>query len=229
MEQFLSQYFLHSLSNSPTLRHEAESLLLDASEKPNYSLAVARLVGEPSINDQIPLAAAINLKNHLRGRWPNAIPEPEKEQIKLLMVSLMLSSGVTTRPKIQSQLSEALAFIGNHDFPKSWPALLPQLVSGLQKASSEFDYASINGILATANSLFKKFRYEYKSNDLLLDLKYCLDYFAAPLLQIFVKTAALIESGSVMYLDPLLFESQRLCCRIFYSLNFQDLPFLRTI
>ena len=136
---------------------------------------------------------------------------------------------LSATPKIQSQLSEALAVIGKHDFPKSWPALLPELISSLLKASQASDYASINGILGTANSIFKKFRYQYKTNDLLLDLKYCLDNFAAPLLEMFLKTASLIDStvnsggGSAATLRPL-FESQRLCCRIFYSLNFQELP-----
>lgn len=129
---------------------------------------------------------------------------------------------LSATPKIQSQLSEALALIGHHDFPKSWPSLLPELVANLQKASQSSDYVSINGILGTANSIFKKFRFQYKTNDLLLDLKYCLDNFAAPLLEIFLKTASLIDAGAAN-LKPL-FESQRLCCRIFYSLNFQELP-----
>ncbi|XWS32030.1 hypothetical protein CRYUN_Cryun23aG0126000 [Craigia yunnanensis] len=138
----------------------------------------------------------------------------------------MLSSS----PRIQSQLSEALAVIGKHDFPKLWPTLLPELVSNLQKAAQSADYASINGILGTDNSIFKKFMYQYKTNDLLLDLKYCLYNFAAPLLEIFLKTASLIDStaassggGSPVTLRPLI-ESQRLCCGIFYSLNSQELP-----
>ncbi|XP_030488902.2 exportin-2 [Cannabis sativa] len=237
--QFLSDCFLHTLSPTPEPRRRAEASLLEASDRPNYGLAVLRLVAEPNVDEQVRMAAAVNFKNHLRGRWapsassdepnavasPSPIPDPEKDQIKALIVSLMLSAN----PKIQSQLSEALAVIGKHDFPKSWPALLPELISSLQKASQASDYASINGILGTANSIFKKFRYQYKTNDLLLDLKYCLDNFAAPLLEIFLKTAALIDAtansggGSVATLRPL-FESQRLCCRIFYSLNFQELP-----
>ncbi|KAF3439849.1 hypothetical protein FNV43_RR18127 [Rhamnella rubrinervis] len=236
--QFLSQCFIHTLSPAPEPRRRAEASLLEASDRPNYGLAVLRLVAEPSVDEQIRQAAAVNFKNHLRGRWAPAaspeeanaglvaspIAESEKEQIKALIVSLMLSA----TPRIQSQLSEALAIIGKHDFPKSWPALLPELISSLQKASQASDYSSINGILGTANSIFKKFRFQYKTNDLLLDLKYCLDNFAAPLLEIFLKTAALLDStansgGSAATLRPL-FESQRLCCRIFYSLNFQELP-----
>ncbi|OIW16765.1 hypothetical protein TanjilG_05499 [Lupinus angustifolius] len=225
--QFLSETFLHTLSPAPEPRRRAESALADAADRPNFALAVLRLIAEPSIDEQIRQAAAVNFKNHLRHRWsPSddnvaAIGDSEKGQIKSLIVPLMLSAS----PKIQSQLSEALALISNHDFPKSWPDLLPELVANLQKVSQASDYASINGILGTANSIFKKFRYQYKTNDLLLDLKYCLDNFAAPLLEIFLKTASLIDSAanSGANLRPL-FESQRLCCRIFYSLNFQELP-----
>ncbi|XP_075668780.1 exportin-2-like [Castanea sativa] len=229
--QFLSQCFLHTLSPVPEPRRIAESSLSKAAETPNYGLAVLRLVSEPSVDEQIRQAASVNFKNHLRARWAPAspdessplIPDSEKAEIKALIVRLMLSS----TPKIQYQLSESLALIGKHDFPKSWPTLLPELIVELQKASQASDYASINGILGTANSIFKKFRYEYKTNDLLLDLKYCLDNFAAPLLEIFLKTAALIDSAAAVspaaVMKPL-FESQRLCCRIFYSLNFQELP-----
>ncbi|KAJ4953375.1 hypothetical protein NE237_030207 [Protea cynaroides] len=235
--EHLSQCFLQTLSPNPEPRRRAEASLSEMADKPNYGLTVLRVVAEPSVDEQIRQAAAVNFKNHLRARWAptpssdaksypplpelSPIPDHEKEQIKTLIVPLMLSS----TPRIQSQLSEALALIGKHDFPKLWPTLLPELVSNLQQAT---DYASINGILGTANSIFKKFRYQYKTNDLLLDLKYCLDVFAAPLLEIFLRTAALIDSsassgGTAVSLRPM-FESQRLCCRIFYSLNFQELP-----
>ncbi|KAK4789380.1 hypothetical protein SAY86_020699 [Trapa natans] len=233
--QSLSHCFLNTLSPSPAPRRHAESSLASASEQPNYALVVLRLVAEPSLDEQIRMAAAVNFKNHLRLWWTPSSTDPsvpadprilgpEKEQIKSLIVPLMLSSAT----RIQSQLSEALAVISKHDFPKSWPQLLPDLISSLQKSSAASDYVSVNGILSTANSIFKKFRYQYKTNDLLLDLKYCLDNFASPLLEIFLKTAQLIDfaagpAGTAETLRPL-FESQRLCCRIFYSFNFIDLP-----
>lgn len=233
--QHLSQCFLHTLSPSPEPRRAAERSLAEMADRPNYGLAVLRLVAELTVDEQIRHAAAVNFKNHLRFRWappsdrnsgPTLPPilDPEKDQIKSLIVTLMLSS----TPRIQSQLSEALAVVGNHDFPKYWPTLLPELIANLKDAAQSNDYVSINGILGTANSIFKKFRYQFKTNDLLLDLKYCLDNFAAPLLEIFLKTAALIDStansGGPVSTLKLLFESQRLCCRIFYSLNFQELP-----
>lgn len=228
---FLSQCFLNTLSPLPDPRRQAEAALSEAADKPNYGLAVLRLVAESSVDEQIRQSAAVSFKNHLKSRWLpaqnseilNPIPDSEKEQIKSLIVTLMLNSS----PKIQAQLSEALAVIGKHDFPKAWPTLLPELVSSLDKLSNSNDYISVNGILATLNSLFKKFRYQFKTNDLLLDLKYCLDNFAKPLLEVFKRTAALIDravaTGANATLRPYI-ESQRLCCRIFYSLNFQELP-----
>ena len=193
-QQSLSLCFLNSFTPAPEPPLEAEAHLLRASVQPNYGLAVLRFVAETNLDENIRMAAAINFKNHLKAQWAASRPVSEKEQIKTLIVSLMLSANST--PKIQTQLSEALAVIGNHDFPKSWSSLLPELVSNLRKASKNSDYASVNGILVTLNSLFKKFRYQYENNDLLLDLRYCLDYFAAPLLEIFRKTSALINSSN---------------------------------
>ncbi|KAJ6710317.1 IMPORTIN-7 8 11 [Salix koriyanagi] len=176
--EFLSQCFIHTLSPQPEPRRAAESKLTELADHPNYALAVLRLLAEQSIDEQIRHAASVNFKNHLRSRWapsPDSsftpILDSEKDQIKILIVNLMLNS----TPRIQSQLSESLSLIGQHDFPKSWPTLLPELVSNLRAASQSDNYPSING------------------------------------------------GGSPVTLKPL-FESQRLCCRIFYSLNFQELP-----
>ncbi|GFP88211.1 exportin-2 [Phtheirospermum japonicum] len=230
--QFLSQCFLNTLSPLPEPRRRAEAALAEAADRPNYGLAVLRLVAEAPVDEQIRQSAAVNFKNHLKAHWsgqPNdpaqtVVPDTEKEQIKGLIVSLMVS----TSPKIQAQLSEALTIIGKHDFPKAWPTLLPELVVTLNQLSEANDYVSVNGVLATINSLFKKFRYQFRTNELLLDLKYCLDNFAKPLLEVFKRTAGFLDQAvsappNAGVLKGYI-ESQRLCCRIFYSLNFMDLP-----
>lgn len=217
----LSTCFLQTLAPDPEPRKHAEAFLKHAADQPGYGIAVLRLLSEASVDDQVRLSAAVNFKNHVKYRWEAADPDlpaiadAEKEQIKSHLVGLMLSMP----PKIQNQLSEALATISKHDFPKKWQSLLPELVSSLRTAA---DYSVINGVLQTANSIFKQFRYLYKSNELYIDLKYCLDNFAAPLLDIFVRTSELIAQ-SPGSLKPL-FECQRLCSRIFYSLNYQELP-----
>ncbi|KAK6142676.1 hypothetical protein DH2020_023024 [Rehmannia glutinosa] len=200
--QFLSQCFLNTLSPLPEPRRRAEAALAEAADRPNYGLAVLRLVAEPSVDEQIRQSAAVNFKNHLKGHWAREPNDP---------------------------LSEALTIIGKHDFPKAWPTLLPEVVVTLDKLSQANDYASVNGVLAMINSLFKKFRYQFKTNELLLDLKYCLDNFAKPLLEVFKRTAGFIDqalgssTANVSVLKGYI-ESQRLCCRIFYSLNFMELP-----
>ncbi|PKA47263.1 Exportin-2 [Apostasia shenzhenica] len=222
----LSDWFLLSLSPVAEPRRAAESSLYDAANQPGFALAVLRLVSEPAADEQIRLAAAVHFKNHLRARWPSSSPSPipdaEKTVIKDRIVALMLSSAL----RIRNQLSESLSIISSHDFPLSWPSLLPELVSSLR---SETDYTKINGLLGAANSIFSKFRHSFDTTALRIDLKYCLDGFAAPLLEIFLKTSQIISGGTAsgsLSADALrpLFESQRLCCEIFYSLNSIELP-----
>lgn len=100
------------------------------------------------------------------------------------------------------------------------------------------DFTSINGILAIVcslfkrfccgfNSLFNKFRYQPKRNNIMLDLIYCSDNFATPLLStiqsISRKMNVAAAVGSVATIRQLL-EARSLCCRIFYSLNVLDVP-----
>ncbi|GKB28045.1 exportin-2 [Tanacetum coccineum] len=89
---FLSQSFLDTLSPLPEPRRRAEKNLSDASDSPNFTLAVLRLVAEPSVDEQIRHSAAVNFKNHLKTRWGSSaaapIPDAEKEQIKQNYISL---------------------------------------------------------------------------------------------------------------------------------------------
>ncbi|KAI6705273.1 hypothetical protein NL676_008235 [Syzygium grande] len=80
--QFLSQCFLHTLSPSPAPRRQPESSLADAANRPSYALAVLRLVAEPSVDEQIRQAAAVNFKNHLRARWAS-LPTPHDAETAL--------------------------------------------------------------------------------------------------------------------------------------------------
>jgi len=48
------------------------------------------------------------------------------------------------------------------------------------------DFHVINGVLRTAHSLFKRYRFEFKSNELWTEIKLVLDHFARPLTELFV-------------------------------------------
>ncbi|KAF3773402.1 CAS Exportin-2 [Nymphaea thermarum] len=229
----LTRCFLQTFSADRQPRRQAEEYLASAAERPGYALAVLHLLCSASAPDQARLAASVAFKNHIRSRWSpspdlatSAIADAEKEQIKTLTVRIMLSS----QPSIQGQLSKSLAVIGEYDFPKAWPGLLPELVASVRSAAASLDYSAVNGALATTHSIFKKFRTKYYTDDLLLDLKYCLDGFAAPLLELFLQTGRLIDAavagggGGDALLFRRWFESQLFCCRIFFSLNSHELP-----
>eukprot|EP00850_Spirogloea_muscicola_P024456 SM000846S23176 [mRNA] locus=s846:61:1805:+ [translate_table: standard] len=227
--QVLSRCLLQTLAAEPEPRRSAEAYLKQAADQPGYGITVLSLLTTEGVSDQVRQAAAVNFKNHVKYRWavehlepgapgtPGQILDVEKEQIKTLILPLMLN----TPTILQAQISEALSIISQHDFPSKWSSLLPELTS---KLSSE-DYHVIVGVLRTANSIFKRFRDQYKTNELLLELKYVLDIFVQPLLELFKRTGQLISStqSDLPALKPLL-ESARLICRIFYSLNFVDLP-----
>lgn len=48
------------------------------------------------------------------------------------------------------------------------------------------DLTPINGALETAHSLFRKYRYELKSQKLWTEIKFVLDTLAKPLTELFV-------------------------------------------
>ena len=69
---------------------------------------------------------------------------------------------LSTPPAVRAQLSEALAVISTHDFPARWPGLLPDLISKLGQGSP----AVLAGVLETANSIFKRYRGQYMTAQL---------------------------------------------------------------
>ncbi|KAH8061548.1 hypothetical protein JL722_4179 [Aureococcus anophagefferens] len=122
---------------------------------------------------------------------------------------------------LQLQLSQALTLIASTDFPGKWPNLLPEIVARF----ADGDAATVQGMLLTSNSILKRFRYAFKSDALYAELKYALDTLAAPLTRLFgtlgeeLRAAAGDAARSAVAL-----ESLRLACRVFFSLNWQDLP-----
>lgn len=83
---------------------------------------------------------------------------------------------------IQKQLSDAVSIIGKYDFPNKWPELIDQMVEKFNTG----DFHKINGALHTAHSLFKRYRYEFKSDTLWREIKFVLDKFAKPLTDLFL-------------------------------------------
>ena len=205
-------------------------LFRSAASSPGFALALLGLASSPRHDLQARLAASVYFKNELRRRWPKPsaddadhLPPNDCAIIKTHILQLLL----TAPPLIQSQLSEALAAAAASDFPAKWESLLPSIVSSLGTALSAGDVPAANSLLAAAVSLFSRFRNAFDTNALRIDLKYCLECFAAPLLEVFLSTSRRLQASAASATPPELrpvFECLRLCCEIFYSLNSIDLP-----
>eukprot|EP01103_Thecamoeba_quadrilineata_P005406 TRINITY_DN15208_c0_g1_i1.p1 TRINITY_DN15208_c0_g1~~TRINITY_DN15208_c0_g1_i1.p1 ORF type:complete len:985 (+),score=144.61 TRINITY_DN15208_c0_g1_i1:290-2956(+) len=141
----------------------------------------------------------------------------DQESIKLALVPVTLKSP----EKIQLQLLESINIIALEDFPKNWTQLLPNLIQEMQTN----DIQHINKILTVVQVVLKRFRNKFGVDEVLIDLKYVLDLFQAPLLVIFQSVTGLIQSNaSNEQALKSLFSSAKILAEIFYSLNYVDLP-----
>lgn len=234
-----------ALSPDNTTRKNAENYINTNRKQPGFSLLVLTLVtrlASASTGSELAIrqSASVLFKNLVKEYWQPeddngySIPDGERSSIKSNVIELM-----TTAPyDVQKQLAEAVSIIAKYDFPEQWQDLLPQLAARLKA----IDYFPSNpqhlnhimvlkGIMLTANSIMKRFRFVSDSDELFTVIKYSVEQFAAPLLEAYQKTSLLIQSLPTNSNDEglkqellLLFESQRLMSRIFFSLNWQDLP-----
>jgi exportin-2 (importin alpha re-exporter) len=124
-------------------------------------------------------------------------------------------------PLIQKQLSNAIALIGHADFPMQWPNLINDMVAKFQTG----DFHIINGVLQTAASIFEKYSFEMKSQRLWEEIKFVLEHFAQPFTDLVNATMGLAkEHASNAQALKVIFGSLVLISKIFYYLNYQDLP-----
>lgn len=219
----LSEYLKHTLSPDINVRRPAEKFLESVEVNQNYSLLLLHLVDKSEINITIRIAGAVAFKNYIKRNWKvgedsvDRIHAQDREAIKKLIVNLMLHSP----DSVQKQLSDAVSIVGKYDFPNKWPELIDQMVEKFNTG----DFHVINGVLHTAHSLFKKYRYEFKSQTLWTEIKFVLDRFAKPLTDLFVATMNLMQVHA-NNIDALkiIYSSLVILSKVFYSLNFQDLP-----
>lgn len=224
----LRDLLLNTLSPDNATRRAAENYIKSQEAQRGFPVLILTLIQRliiptPSPQDlAIRQSASVLFKNVVKSHWMNEdaaglISDEDKEVIKAHVVELM-----TTAPiDVQKQLSEAVTLISNHDFPVRWPNLLPQLVA---KLATE-DILVRKGVMLTVNSIMKRFRYVFKSDELYEILVQCLQAFQEPLLIQFKQNNQLIT----MHKDnkPVLLaliETQRLIARVFFSLNWQDIP-----
>ena len=187
--QALAGYLSQILSTDYSVRNPAEKHLEQVEGTENYSQLLLQLADMESAEMTIRLAAAINFKNFVKRNWrvlpeePSRVCTADRDAIKRSIVGLMLK----TPDVVQRQLSDAITIIGREDFPNNWPGLLQEMVNHFRGG----DFHQINGVLRTAHSLTKRYRHEFKSQELWLEIKFVLDSFAAPFSELFQSTMQL--------------------------------------
>ena len=217
-----SQIIFHHSNQSPAEKHLSEAQKFDG-----HPLIVLQLIASADASyATVRQAAAVHFKNIVKKGWDAnnedgtdgiIISPHDRGLVKSHLVELMC----TAPAQIQAQCSESISLIAKVDYPKQWDNLLPELI---QKFNSP-DPNIVCGVLATANSIFKRFRYVNKSDALYADIIYTLEKLQAPLLTLFKTTGQAIDAyaNDVNQLRPR-FVALRYMCRIFFSLNWQDLP-----
>ncbi|XP_014473993.1 PREDICTED: exportin-2 isoform X1 [Dinoponera quadriceps] len=219
----LSGYLKQTLSPDVNIRRPAEKFLEAVEVNRNYPLLLLHLIDKSEINITTRIAGAVAFKNYVKRNWKveedsvDRIHAQDRDAIKQLIIDLMLRSP----DSIQKQLSDAVSIIGKYDFPNKWPELIDQMVEKFNTG----DFHVINGVLHTAHSLFKRYRYEFKSENLWREIKFVLNQFAKPLTDLFLATMNLtqVHANNAEALT-VIYNSLVILCKVFYSLNFQDLP-----
>ena len=224
----LAAFLSQTLSEKYEVRKAAEDYLVSVEANQNYAMLLLSLVDSSStqqlaVEPNVRLAAAIVFKNFVKRNWrvvedrPNKIADVDRDLIKELVVGLMLK----TPENIQRQLSDSITIIGQEDFPNKWQGLIPEMVEYFKSG----DFHKINGVLRTAHSLTKRYRHEFKSQELWTEILFVLKNFAAPFTELFQSTMQLaLQYSQNPQALAVLFSSLLLICKIFQSLTSQDLP-----
>eukprot|EP00158_Paraphelidium_tribonemae_P005960 Partr_v1_DN27606_c1_g1_i2_m64926 putative CSE1 chromosome segregation 1-like (yeast) len=219
-EPALAQLLAQTLE--PQTRDFAEQELTRLESQPQFAVLLLRIVESSGTPLAVRFAASLLFKNYVRRQWPEA---PEVSRLKAedrAVVKQNIVSLMTRVPeKFQLQLSDAVSVIALSDFPENWQGLIDDLVGQF----SATDYNVNIGVLQTAHSIFKRYRHEFRTDELFSELKFVLDRFCPAYLQLFINTDRLIgENAGDGQALQVLFGCLHLLCKVFYSLNSQDLP-----
>ncbi|KAL5021450.1 hypothetical protein ScPMuIL_000605 [Solemya velum] len=219
----LARFLQQTLSPELETRRQAEKFLESVEGNQNYPILLLHLLDKDGVDQHIRVSASVTFKNCVRRNWrvvegiTDKIHPQDRETVKKEIVGLMLKSP----EQIQKQLSDAISIIGREDFPDKWPDLITEMVAKFQTGN----FHIINGVLRTAHSLFKRYRHEFKSTELWTEIKFVLDHFAAAFTELFIATMDLAQKHAQdLKALKVIFSSIVLICKIFYSLNFQDIP-----
>lgn len=225
----LSTYLANTVSPDAATRRAAEDSLRQGEAQPGFLLIVLELVRSDAANMVVRQAGGVYFKNTVKKLWDGEdevqITDADKIAIKAQLVPLMIALGTPQTARLQSQVGEGLATIASSDFPDKWEGLVDELVDSL----TPDNFVINNGVLATAHSIFKRWRSQFRSNKLFGEINFVLERFCQPHFKLFKHVDDLICTAPGQPLPPnaslpLLAQALLLLIQIFNDLTFQDLP-----
>ncbi|GMM38770.1 importin-alpha export receptor [Saccharomycopsis crataegensis] len=210
-------------SLSATTANQADQQLRSIETNPGFAIALLTIVDSNQIDNSIRLAGVLFFKNFLNRRWIDAdgkhkLNPNDVENIKSKIVKLMIG---LNNNNLKKQVGECIAIIANSDFPDKWTNLVDELVESLKTN----DLNNIHGVLSVAHSIFKRWRPLFSSDELFLEIKFVLNKFCEPFMQLLVETDKSIDANlnNKLILEQL-FENLLLLVKLYYDFNCQDIP-----
>lgn len=229
-----------TLSTDVTQRKGAETFLKGQSVRPGFPISLLQLIALNSAPQHVRQAAAVYLKNYTINIYSDPdwsqTPPDDRNAVKSAIVNITLTVPVVVR----RQLSEILAIIAEHEYPNTWPQLVPELSTKLESTYVEalrqpedhdatplIDWARLEGIMETLHVIFERYPEETGSNELYTEIIYSLKHTQEKVKLLFVLFNRVISTSienKGMELISAIFRNVELLCKVFYCLSWQQLP-----
>ncbi|CAD6568832.1 MAG: importin-alpha export receptor [Tremellales sp. Tagirdzhanova-0007] len=216
--KFLSQTLISTVASDASTRRAAEDALRQGEPQPGFLLLVLELVRSDGVDMDVRQAGGVYFKNA-----EVQISLEDKAAIKSQLVPVMIALGNPPTSRLQAQIGEGLATVAEKDFPDEWGGLVDELVASL----SPDNFVINNGVLATAHSIFKRWRAQFRSDKLYSEINFVLSRFCQPYYELFGHVDRLLSAPSTSTTNAspaLLAQSLLLLVQLFHDLSSQDLP-----
>ncbi|KNZ48960.1 hypothetical protein VP01_52g9 [Puccinia sorghi] len=250
----LSQCLCQSLNPDPSHRKLAEEQLEMAKQHLGFGNVLIVISQDTKAEPAARQAAALAFKNWIKNSWApvrflstipsiyhathdaffanlqeegddGQIASTDRDSLKSKLLSVLISLAST--PSLLIQYSEAISIIATSDFPEQWPDLIDQIVRNFNPN----DWNANNALLSTAHAIFKRWRAQFRTDRLFLEIKYVLERFCEPettdpahILQLLDTALANVAPTLPKSQQQILAKSLLFMIQIYYDLNCQDIP-----
>ncbi|KAI9890552.1 MAG: importin-alpha export receptor [Vezdaea aestivalis] len=206
----------------PRQNKQAELDLREIEKLPGYSIILLEIIAAPAQQETTRLASALCFKNFVRRCYndengQHLLPDDEVNVIKTQLLNLMVSSP----PRIQAQLGDAISVIAQCDFYDRWQNLVGDIVSRFSTDNT----VTNTGVLQVAHSIFKRWRPLFKSDELYTEINHVLGTFSTPFLSLLETTDQRVEADKGKKESLLqLFTTLEVMMQLVFDLSCQDIP-----